>query len=297
LNDLRSNLAFNCSCNRTSLQIVFEVAMVLTSGVIACILINHVAALRKDNVSTSLLQTSSTGVMHQLQQAEQWVQLETENAQETENHAKSKMEMLVQPLLQKLHLNFLAVREEPEQGAVAQPTPGQLLAHFIVTALIILAVAYLYTKNKPEFVIEEKADKASLDGDFKHGLFSCADTPGMSLFTFCCGGVRWADTMRMAGFLLFVYGVALWVLFESCSGLLGGLTWLFVTIVGTVYRQKLREAFKMPTGNDVMAKDCLMWCCCGCCAIVQEARQIEEAKALGHAAAGEELPLSFATSA
>jgi len=238
-----------------------------------------------------------------MQRGEQWLREGLGTALESTHKVQGRLQMMTLELEDKLHLHHAKkAREEPapaqpENDGVAQLTFGQLVVHTITTAIIILVVAFLYTKYKPEFVLSEHDDKTSLDGDFKHGLFSCFDLPGLALFTFCCGGVRWADTMRMAGFLAFLYGILIWVVFESCSGLLGGLTWLFVSLTGTYYRQKIREAFKMPSGNDVMAKDCLLWCCCGCCAIVQEARQVEEAKLLGHSAAQAELPLSFSTAA
>jgi len=162
----------------------------------------------------------------------------------------------------------------------------------LVQVLITALVAFLYMKNKPESVVTvpEGDKKESLDGDFKHGLFSCFDLPGLSLFTFCCGGIRWADSMRMMGELTFYSAVGIWLGMLVLGAVTGGLfAWVGIAIIGTMYRQKIRAAFNMKSDNNTTVMDCLGWCCCTCCSIVQEARQVEEGKALSHSALQKEL--------
>lgn len=235
-----------------------------------------------------------SSVMQRLREGQQWV------------HGKvsEPVTMIALQLKHKFLADAGVEKQEPGlqpgvQGQVnqpPQPTMGQIILNMVVTAIIFLLVAFLYTKYKPDFVTPDNTDsKESLNGDFKHGLCSCFETPGLAFFSCCCGGIRWADTMRMAGMLAFVYGIGIFLFLESTSGVLGGLTWLLVAVLGTMYRQKLRTAFNMQSGSDVMLYDCLKWCCCGCCAIVQEARQMEEARVLGHDAADKEMPLDFST--
>jgi len=183
-----------------------------------------------------------------------------------------------------------------QEQAAPQPTIGQMIANMVLTMILFLLVAYLYTKHKPEFVTVGDEKKDSLDGDFKHGLCNWFETPGLALFTCCCGGVRWADNLRMMGLLAFVYGVVVFVILRVSYGSphwASSLPYLAFVIVATYYRQKIREAFNMPTDGQTTALDCLKYCFCGCCAIVQDTRQIEEAKLLGHDAVSQEKPLDF----
>eukprot|EP00444_Apocalathium_aciculiferum_P008521 CAMPEP_0183402280 /NCGR_PEP_ID=MMETSP0370-20130417/13800_1 /TAXON_ID=268820 /ORGANISM="Peridinium aciculiferum, Strain PAER-2" /LENGTH=91 /DNA_ID=CAMNT_0025583839 /DNA_START=59 /DNA_END=330 /DNA_ORIENTATION=- len=60
--------------------------------------------------------------------------------------------------------------------------------------------------------------------------------------------------------------------------------WLLVAVIGAGFRQEMRLKFKMPTGTLIFFQDMFLYCCCACCAITQEARQVEEAAKLGHPA-------------
>lgn len=73
---------------------------------------------------------------------------------------------------------------------------------------------------------------------------------------------------------------------------------LFVGIA-VYYRQQLREKFGLSSGTwDTILQDCIVWCCCPCCAAAQEARQVErvsltsnrEIPRIGQAATGLTLP-------
>jgi len=191
----------------------------------------------------------------------------------------------------------LRMKETPASQNTPPPqSPAQQfmtsVVSILIQVLITALVAFLYMKNKPESVVTvpEGDKKESLDGDFKHGLFSCFDLPGLSLFTFCCGGIRWADSMRMMGELTFYSAVGIWLGMLVLGAVTGGLfTWVGIAIIGTMYRQKIRAAFNMKSDNNTTVMDCLGWCCCTCCSIVQEARQVEEGKALSHSALQKEL--------
>jgi len=165
----------------------------------------------------------------------------------------------------------------------------------IVEFVIVVIVGYLYVKNKQIETVPADDKQSSLNGGFKHGLFQCCELPYLSIFTFCCPWARWADSMRMLGELSFVAGVFIWFGISVLGSLLTPIVfWLGIVILGTVYRQKIRKAFNMPSDGQTCFADCLSWCCCCCCSIVQEARQLEEAKELKHSAVDDKsYPLEF----
>lgn len=197
----------------------------------------------------------------------------------------------------------------PKPSAPALDTVLVIIITVLFHALLMSMVACLYVHHKSTVVVlsvqEEAAEKASLDGGFSHGLFSCCDTPRLSCFTCWCMGVRWADSVRMASSFSFLAAVLVWLgvqliamLFSGKADADGIMLWLFVawlgmTVVGTIFRQRLRRLFGMEAGCGVVFVDCIKWACCGCCAAVQEARQLEEAKEVGHSAVDEAVPLDL----
>lgn len=197
----------------------------------------------------------------------------------------------------------------PKPSAPALDTVMLVMITVLFHALLMLTAACLYANHKPIVVavsVPESAEKASLDGDFSHGLCSCRDTPRLSCFTCCCMGVRWADSVRMASSFSFLAAVLVWLgvqfiamMFSGRADVNGILLWLFaawlgVAIVGTIFRQKLRRIFEMEAGCGVVFMDCMKWAFCCCCAAIQEARQLEDAKELGHPAVGDAVPLDLA---
>jgi len=60
---------------------------------------------------------------------------------------------------------------------------------------------------------------------------------------------------------------------------------LVIGCVGALYRQKLREKFQMVShGGLTYVWDCGLYACCTCCALVQEARMVEDAVRMQHPA-------------
>jgi len=173
-----------------------------------------------------------------------------------------------------------------------QPSNAISAVVFILEAIIqacivgVAALLYAMYKSKWEKVVEvpEGTDKDSLNGDFKYSLCSWYEAPCLSCFVWCCcAGIRWADSMRMLGKISFAVAVALWLGLEIGGSITGGLlTWVGITVVGMTMRQDIRKAFNMKSDNETFCHDCLSWCFCSCCTIIQEARQIEAAKVLGH---------------
>lgn len=179
------------------------------------------------------------------------------------------------------------------QNAPRQIHPVVLIIEGIIQACILAVVGLLYAMYKSNLnkVVEvpEELDKDWLNDDFKYPLFSCLEAPCLSCFVCCCAGIRWADSARMLGKISFVVAVAIWAGIEFVGAITGGLlTWVGITIIGISVRQDIRKAFNMKSDNETFCYDCLSWCCCTCCTVIQEARQIEAAKVLGHDAVKDE---------
>jgi Cys-rich protein (TIGR01571 family) len=121
------------------------------------------------------------------------------------------------------------------------------------------------------------------NGEFRYGLFDCLQVPSLTAFAFLCCPVRWADSMRMAGFLAFWTAAGIMIGLGAASPLTSGLTVILALIMAVYYRQKLRSEFGMVTGSlKSIAEDVVAYAFCPCLAVVQEARQLEEAYAVGH---------------
>jgi len=195
-----------------------------------------------------------------------------------------------------------------EAAEVVDPelTPLETLIVVLVEELfqifLVVVAAWLYIKYKPDpFMAFEGDDKEdSLDGKFKHSLFVCCQMPCVTLFTCFCEGIRWADTMRLIGVLSFSGAIMTWLIINCVCILLaiGGfgnaiLSTCALAVVLTYYRQQLREKFRMDSNYGIAVVDCLSYAFCGPCTIVQDARQVEEAKILGHSAVKGDLGLTF----
>jgi len=119
---------------------------------------------------------------------------------------------------------------------------------------------------------------------WRYGLCDCfSGDKVMCLLACCCPALRWADTMRMAGIYSFWTGVFLFAVLSGLTQVTAGLTGLILLCVGMLKRQAIRNLFQLPNGTCMSyLEDCCIWCWCSCCAIIQEARQIEEAYAVQH---------------
>merc|ERR1719215_225774 len=128
-----------------------------------------------------------------------------------------------------------------------------ILMELLIQTIFVFVGGLLYIKYKPDPLLTmEEADKEhSLEGDFKHSLFGCCQVPGITLFTCCCEGIRWADSMRMINMLPFSSAVMTWLMVNCVCFLLavggaGGPILSTVVVAGllTYYRQGLRDAFR-----------------------------------------------------
>lgn len=177
-----------------------------------------------------------------------------------------------------------------EAWGIRERTIKTILQKHWLTALVVAAIffilvlitAFIYQRSKKDPAPTRYGGMSILD-DFQFGMFSCHEAPGMSLLTCCCFAIRWADTMRMASLMSFWLGVILITFLEVCDGLTSGLSMCVAWGIVVFYRQKLRKEFGFEHGTmKSCGLDCCGYCWCACCMAVQEARQLEEAYAVGH---------------
>lgn len=141
-------------------------------------------------------------------------------------------------------------------------------------------------KLDPEGVNVSLHDRERLDRQrWRFGLHECADVPSLCVFSFLCAPVRWADTMRMAGFMDFFPALALVVGMTVFGYFTLGLGFIALGAVCVHFRQRMREKFDVRSHSlsTTYKSDVLAFLFCPWCSIVQEARQIEEAYLSRHA--------------
>jgi len=149
----------------------------------------------------------------------------------------------------------------------------------------IVATFYYHEKVFPPVQTVQPFEHYVPDGDWRFGLLSCCDEPAMSCLACFCAPIRWADTMFMAGFMQFHVAVLVFVGLVFVNSCLAGVGSIVLFGMLVYYRQKLRGQFLMPRGScGSIFCDCCTYCWCMCCAIVQEARQVEEAYQAKHPA-------------
>lgn len=148
-------------------------------------------------------------------------------------------------------------------------------AIYVMLALLIWSVCY---PAKP-FPVAEPADIEDPKVTLESGHFACLRSPEICWCACCCPGLRWADTMYMAGLTSIVTGLT----FVFCCSLLNCFTYFGNAIVGPFtlllalyYRHKLREAIGLSywTAGSCCI-DCLYLLFCPWCAIAQEARTVK----------------------
>jgi len=141
-----------------------------------------------------------------------------------------------------------------------------------------ILMGYLYYvarfRYKSYFMAEVKQNVLPYRQGFSFSLFSCFTDYRMCLLGCCCGAFRWADTLDQQELLPFWKGVALMCLGEVLSTYTYGISGVCLLVCAIYYRQKLRERFQIESKTlSSIGLDCLAWCCCSPCAIIQEARE------------------------
>mmetsp|Transcript_45134 Transcript_45134/g.98104 ORF Transcript_45134/g.98104 Transcript_45134/m.98104 type:complete len:296 (-) Transcript_45134:67-954(-) len=154
-----------------------------------------------------------------------------------------------------------------------------------VWAVLVTITAFLYIDTKAHPPQQKRGIHTVVTGRWQHHLFQCLHEPGMCLFSFFCLPIRWADTMRMAGFFDFWAAFLLMLCLTGLSYLPVPLSGLPFLVVAVYYRQLLRAMFSIPSCTcQTVIGDCCAYCFCGVCAVLQEARHLEEAYQSRHPA-------------
>lgn len=147
--------------------------------------------------------------------------------------------------------------------------------------LTTLIVGFIYLQLIEKSVGPMLPESMIRTDEFQYGAFECGDL-GLDwyicLCSWCCEWVRWADTAShpQIDFLAFWPALFITSLLAATATITYGITVPILLLIVVFCRQRIRIAHGLPSGTfSVLAWDCCLWICCPCCAIVQEARQIE----------------------
>jgi len=176
-----------------------------------------------------------------------------------------------------------------------------VLAACCTTCIAEVAFLFLYgsmSGSRRPFPPQGASEYMSMN-DFSVGCFDCCSDMQYCLHGCCCSGCRWADTMQAAGIMdyypavLVVVGssmmisVALQVLQVAVaaatqvtvplSGLSAPIMGLFFMWFRQKLRVKLNPAAQPFADSGQAAMDCLSYCCCSCCSVIQDAREVDKA--------------------
>lgn len=180
----------------------------------------------------------------------------------------------------------LATPGATTHGAAGLYDVKKAFAYIFFYAFVILSLAGAYRFLKRDSLkVPEDGNEHSLElleRNWRYNVFDCCGNVPICCVSCLCPGIRWADTMRMAGFLSFWTALALWVIPVILMPFVG-ISFIMFVCVAVIYRQRLRSKFRIQHGTfGTYAEDCLLYGCCMCCAVVQEARQMEEAYMMNH---------------
>jgi len=173
--------------------------------------------------------------------------------------------------------------EHPRSGPVNME--WQILYVFIEVAIMaVVAKIYITFRRLPmgEYGSEDYTD---YNRDWKHGCCSWYQEPGTCLCGLCCFPLRWAETVSLVkGVLPFWPAFLLFMILAAFGETVVFLfAWLGMVVVCVDFRQRLRKSFDFEKqGGITWLTDCLMYSFCSCCAVIQEARHVEDALARKH---------------
>lgn len=206
--------------------------------------------------------------------------------------------------MQKTLVNFMSglvhPRDKEDAKAVTDfkefgvMNSGEIFVTFVLWFILYALLAFYYHNyvlyyqpvNEDREKEEERIHFKDFQ-EFKSGLFDCTTGPGITFWSCCCPGIRWADTMGKLD--IHEYWTAFWGLFlVCCIAFIPFCTFVcFAAVVGymTYHRQEFRKKFSFDEqGGSTLLTDCATYCCCMCCAVAQEARHTREACIVGHPA-------------
>lgn len=150
---------------------------------------------------------------------------------------------------------------------------------FYMLSTFVAAVFYMQVMTKD--VGPMIPDSQVRTDEFQYGAFDCNDSGRdwqICLCSWCCEWIRWAETAShpQVDFLAFWPALFIMALLSSTASITFGCTVPLLLLIAVLNRQRIRAAYGLPGGTvPLIATDCMLWICCPCCAIVQEARQVE----------------------
>jgi len=160
----------------------------------------------------------------------------------------------------------------------------------VLSVMLVGFVGLTYQFFKPAYELpkgNEEQGVENLDGKWRYRFFDIKGDKAICLMSCCCPLIRWADTVSMANILGFWVALVLIAFFFVVAEMSSGILSFVVLAVFVLCRQQQRRLFAM--NGDAgkwttrsCTEDCLAYAFCPCCAIIQEARQIEEAHLVGH---------------
>jgi len=175
---------------------------------------------------------------------------------------------------------------EENQWAVSLPSFTQSLQRYMIYAaveiLLVVICAFIYNKYRHEMYSAQTVSSIVTRDHFKYKLFSCHEDPQICLPTFLCCCVfvplRWADTMDKVTpkrLLRFWPALVVYLCVSYLAPLVPLLGSIAFVVFVTFFRVELRKQYKLQVNPKTILTDFFTWCCCGPCAIVQEARHVE----------------------
>jgi len=167
-----------------------------------------------------------------------------------------------------------------------------------VSFLVLFAIfAFLYQKLRPQdgqlegkiFCFNKLEARFPPQDNFQYGLCECRDcgsreTLSLCVIGYCCPLIRWADTVSQARALNYWAGIGILAVLVTLGIAFypygEGIVFLVLFGVQFFYRQKLHQIFHADKGGYKGGAvgycfDAFAWCCCPCCATIQEAREVE----------------------
>jgi len=155
------------------------------------------------------------------------------------------------------------------------------LSGMAVYILFMLIAGAVYVQVMEKSVGSKVPEHMTREDEFQYGAFECGDCDRdwqICLCSWCFEWVRWADTASnpQLQFIGFWPALAITTLLAAAATITFGATVLVLLLIVVFCRQRIRVAYGLPRGTFMLlAGDCCLWMWCPCCAIAQEARQVE----------------------
>lgn len=149
----------------------------------------------------------------------------------------------------------------------------------VLYLVLALAIAFCYMQIKGPRL--SPASGYLPEDGFSDAICECSPNWTICIWACCCPCIRWSDTLSQMPPNVSVYlGVLVWCCLMLFNSLYAGLGFLFLVIMGSFQRGRIRAHFGLPRSCMTGFQDVIAWMCCQPCAIAQEARHVERALGL-----------------